>query len=49
MSTVRIGLVQMRCAADADENLRRAEAGIRGAAAQGADIICLPELFRLRR
>ncbi len=43
---VNIGLVQMRCTADPDFNMATAEAGIRAAAAQGAQIVCLPELFR---
>jgi N-carbamoylputrescine amidase len=41
-----IGLVQMRCEADAAANLDRAIAGIRQAATDGANIVCLPELFR---
>lgn len=43
---VNVGLVQMRCTADPDTNLAQAEADIRTAAAQGAQIVCLPELFR---
>jgi N-carbamoylputrescine amidase len=43
---VRVGLVQLRCGADPDENMARAVAGVREAAAQGAQVICLPELFR---
>jgi N-carbamoylputrescine amidase len=45
---VNIGLVQMVCADDPDENMRRAVEGVRAAAAQGAQIVCLPELFRSR-
>lgn len=41
-----VGLVQMRCSADPDENLRRASDGLREAAARGANVACLPELFR---
>src|SRR5271163_4032256 len=41
-----IGLVQMRCTANADDNLSRAMDKIREAAARGAQIICLHELFR---
>ena len=41
-----VGLVQMRSGADAEENLSRAAAKIREAAARSAQIICLPELFR---
>ncbi len=44
--TVTIGLVQMRCTPDPEENTRRAIAGVREAAARGAQVICLPELFR---
>ena len=43
---VNVGLVQMQCSADPQENLRRAEQGVREAAAAGAQIVCLPELFR---
>src|SRR3954468_4475237 len=45
-SSFRIGLVQMPCSLDADENLSRAIEGIRKAAARGAEIVCLQELFR---
>jgi N-carbamoylputrescine amidase len=41
-----IGLVQMRCTADPAQNLERAGEKIREAAARGAQIICLHELFR---
>ncbi len=41
-----MGLIQMRCVSDPRENLRGAISGIREAAARGARIICLPELFR---
>src|SRR5438876_2258654 len=44
----RLGLIQMRCATDAEANLRTATAGIREAAARGARLVCLPELFRTR-
>ncbi len=44
--TVTVGLVQMRCTVDPAENLRKAVAGIRDAAARGAEVVCLPELFR---
>ncbi len=42
----RIGLVQMRCVDDADANVATAVARVREAAKQGAQIVCLPELFR---
>jgi len=41
-----VGLVQMRSSANAEENLARAAKKIREAAARGAQIICLHELFR---
>src|SRR6185369_5060535 len=44
--TFHAGLVQMSCAADPNENLAKAEWKIREAAARGAQIICLQELFR---
>ena len=40
-----VGLVQMRCTSNKEENLGRAEGKIREAAARGAQIICLHELF----
>ena len=43
---VRIGLVQSVCSNDPDCNLALAEEQIRHAALQGAQIICLQELFR---
>lgn len=43
---IKIGLVQMSCGEDPALNLREAERGIRKAAKQGAQIICLQELFR---
>ncbi len=42
----RIGLVQMRCDSDPDRNLDRARDGIADAARRGAELVCLPELFR---
>jgi len=42
----RIGLIQMACSLDPNENLAKAEWRIREAAAQGAQIVCLQELFR---
>jgi N-carbamoylputrescine amidase len=41
-----IGLVQMRCGTDPRENLDRAVVRVREAAKAGAQVICLPELFR---
>lgn len=43
---VKIGLVQMACSEDSKANVQEAEAGIRKAAGQGAQIICLQELFQ---
>jgi N-carbamoylputrescine amidase len=45
-SPFQIGLVQMSCSSDREANLETAIQGIRDAAAKGAEIICLPELFR---
>jgi N-carbamoylputrescine amidase len=42
----RVGLVQMCCAPDPDDNLRRALEAVREAAGRGAQVVCLPELFR---
>ena len=42
----RIGLAQFACSLDPDENLAKALDCIREAANKGAQIICLPELFR---
>ena len=42
----RVGLVQMRCAPDPAANLETAVARTREAAARGAQVVCLPELFR---
>ena len=44
--TVTVGLVQMSCDPEPEANLDKAVAGIREAAAGGAQIICLQELFR---
>jgi N-carbamoylputrescine amidase len=41
-----IGLVQMRCEPEPDANMEKAVAAINRAAQGGAQIICLPELFR---
>ena len=42
----KVGLIQMSCSPDPDENLRRACEKVREAAKKGAQLICLPELFR---
>src|SRR4026209_2002865 len=45
-SPFRVGLIQMACSKDPDENLAKAEARIREAAARGAQIVSVQELFR---
>src|SRR6266481_4452945 len=42
---LRLGLVQMRCSINPLENVDKAETMIRGATAEGANIICLQEIF----
>ncbi len=42
----RVGLIQMACAKDPNENLAKAEWRIREAAGNGAHIVCVQELFR---
>ena len=42
---VTVAAVQMQCSTDRTENLAKAERMIRQAAADGAQIILLPELF----
>ena len=46
--SVRIGIVQMQCSDDPDENMEKALRMTRDVAQQGAEVICLPELFRSR-
>ena len=41
-----VGLIQMSCSLDPNENLAQAESRVREAAGRGAQIICLQELFR---
>lgn len=43
---VKVGIVQMSCSANPEANLTKAVDGIRKAAASGAQIVCLQELFR---
>jgi N-carbamoylputrescine amidase len=41
-----VGLIQMSCGVDPNENLTKAEWKIREAAGRGAQVVCLQELFR---
>jgi N-carbamoylputrescine amidase len=43
---IHIGLVQMSMSADADENLRKAVDRVAEAKGKGAEVVCLPELYR---
>ena len=43
---VNIGIVQMSCSADVEDNFQKAIVRIREAAAKGAQIVCLQELFK---
>jgi N-carbamoylputrescine amidase len=45
MSTVKVGMVQMSCTNKKEENLAKAIDGVKKAAAGGAQIVCLQELF----
>lgn len=45
MSKVRVGIVQMSCSADKQANLQKAIEKVKEAAAKGAQIVCLQELF----
>src|SRR2546426_12108530 len=42
----KVGLVQMAMSADPEANVRRAVGKVAEAAAAGAQLVCLPELFR---
>ena len=44
-SEVRVGLVQMTCGTDPLKNLERSIIKIREAAADGAQVVCLQEVF----
>src|SRR5260370_8207172 len=46
LGMTKIALIQMRCGAEPEKNFERAVGFIRDAAKQGAQIVCLPELFR---
>ena len=45
MAKVKIGLVQSSCSGDVDSNINKAIEGIKKAASEGAQIVCLQELF----
>lgn len=45
MSKVKVGLVKMSCTNNKEENLAKAIEGVKKAAANGAQIVCLQELF----
>ncbi len=45
MTKIKLGLVQMSCTRDKEANLSKAVAKLREAAAKGAQIVCLQELF----
>ena len=42
----RVGLIQMSCSPDPEQNLEHAMEMVREAAGKGANIVCLPELFQ---
>ncbi len=44
----QVGLVQMAMSADPRDNEERAAAGVEAAARRGAEVVCLPELYRSR-
>ncbi len=46
--SVNLGIVQMRCSEDVDDNTGRALDMTRDAIDKGATVVCLPELFRSR-
>jgi len=43
---ISVALVQMSMSADADDNLKKAVARVGEAKKKGADVVCLPELYR---
>jgi N-carbamoylputrescine amidase len=45
MHKVKVGMVQMSCTANKEENVQKAAQRIRDTAAKGAQIVCLQELF----
>ena len=49
MKLLKIGLVQQHCTADIQDNIQRLQGYIREAAAQGAELVVLQELYGIRR
>ncbi|MFZ0427959.1 MAG: carbon-nitrogen hydrolase [Acidobacteriota bacterium] len=47
-SILKIGLVQMTCSTDPEQNFAKAFSRVREAATDGARVVCLQELFRSR-
>lgn len=45
---IRVGIVQMQCSESVAENMAKALDMTRDAIARGAEVVCLPELFRSR-
>jgi len=45
MRNVKLGLVQMSCSSNKEENLKKAISKVKEATAKGAQIVCLQELF----
>ena len=46
MKNIKFALLQLTCSEDVQANQQKTEAKIREAAAQGAQVICLQELYR---
>lgn len=46
MNDFSVALVQMTCSIHVEENMQKAESRIEEAAVQGADVVCLQELYR---
>ena len=44
--SVKVGVVQMRMSGDPDENMQKALDMTQDATSKGADVVCLPELYR---
>ena len=48
LGIIKIGLIQMMMSADPDANVEKARRNVISAARNGANIICLPELYAAR-